>query len=108
MMKVIITAPPNAIDALLTISLDDDEDEEDEMDDEDIVYEPEYEGGPYWRPLITQSLTFEQMKKTICPILHGDGIPTMNWPFQPEDTRITITILGACRILGCSLRGRGA
>lgn len=43
-MKVCVCKHSQPSDLLLISCSDDDEDDDDEMDDEDIVYEPDYEG----------------------------------------------------------------
>lgn len=43
-MKVCVCKHSQPSDLLLITCSDDDEDDDDEMDDEDIVYEPDYEG----------------------------------------------------------------
>ena len=60
----------------LTQCPDDDEDEEDEMDDEDVVYEPDYEGE---LPLLSGNLPLLRI------VDEDTGIPDPPWGWDPDD-----------------------
>ena len=63
-------------EGMLTTVIDDDEDDEDEMDDEDVIYEPDYEGELKLILVLTFRLTF---------IDDEVGMPDPPWGWDPDD-----------------------